>query len=435
MKPYSFSLACLFLMITTQVFANVDLTSPWNNSVVGSPVHFTATGSTSTCDRGVASMGVYVDNDLKYVEQGAKLDTTLSLATGSHHTLVKEWDDCGGASNTAADITVTDQTGVWVLNPANNSSVTSPVNYQATSNSSTCQNGVASMGVYVNNVLKYTSQGNSLNTGLTLDPGTYDTVVEEWDFCGGAAFVHVTITVSGDGGGNHSAFQHLQSSAGWVGYGELPPKYNICSAPCPGVTWSMKQHIGSPSRSGDATKFNLGGTTSYSDALWTLGLIGQKTTQGMPDKNHTLIPTLHNFTYDSYFYTDQLSLSQVLEFDVNMYFNGMSFVWGNQCRIAGGHEWDIWDNVNTKWVATGFSCNPINSGWNHVTIEVQRTSDNRLLFQSITLNGVKHTVNKYYAHGTAPKSWYGVSVNYQMDGNKNQTDYSTYVDDFSLTYW
>lgn len=116
--------------------------------------------------------------------------------------------------------------------------------------------------------------------------------------------------------------------------------------------------------------------TSDSDVLWTNALIGQNSSKGLADTNHALLPSLHNFVYDACFYTSQLSLSQALEFDVSMYWNGLSLIWGHQGRIAGGNEWDIWDNVNPKWVPTGFSCYPSHDGWNHVTIQAERESDN-----------------------------------------------------------
>src|SRR5712692_4716484 len=50
--------------------------------------------------------------------------------------------------------------------------------------------------------------------------------------------------------------------------------------------------------------------------------------------------------------------------------------WGHECRITGGHQWDIWDNQGQKWHPTGITCNPNNNAWNHLTIQVQRTSDN-----------------------------------------------------------
>lgn len=153
----------------------------------------------------------------------------------------------------------------------------------------------------------------------------------------------------------------------------------------------------------------------------------------MPDDNHTLVPTYHSFTYDVYFYGTNLNLSQAVEFDVNQFFDNMSFIWGHECRIAGGNEWDIWDNVNQHWIPTGVSCYPNNNSWNHLTIQVQRTSSNQLLYQSITLNGVTSTLNQYYNPGSAG-NWYGVTINYQMDGNYEQATYSIYLDNLTFTY-
>jgi hypothetical protein len=425
----SFVSICMFLMLAASALANVSVSSPSNGATVGSPVPYVATATTSTCSKGVASMGIYVDNQLVYVVNGASLNTNWPVSSGQHNTVVEEWDYCGGATYSTLTITVSSQTGVWVTSPANNSKVSSPTNYVATASTTTCSKGVASMGIYVNNVLQYVVNGASLNTNLSLSAGTYNTVVEEWDHCGGAAYTPVTVTVQG---GN--VLSNLQASSGWKSWGELPPYYAICSAPCPGVTWSMSQGIKSPAMSGKSTQFNIGGTTPYSDVLWSIPLIGQGSTQGLPDSGHTLLPTLHNFTYDAYFYPTNLGVTQVLEFDISMYFNGLGLIWGNQCRVAGGNEWDIWDNVNSRWVPTGVACNPVNNSWNHVTIQAQRESDNSLLFQSITLNGVTSNINQKYAPGTAPSGWWGITVNYQMDGNSKQSANTTYLDNFSFTY-
>ena len=428
MKNYYFPI-CTFLILATSALANVSVSSPSNGATVGSPVHYVATASTTTCSKGVASMGIYVNNVLVYVVNGTSMNTSWPLAPGTYGTVVEEWDYCGGATFKSLTITVASQTGVWVTSPTNNSKVSSPANYVATASTTTCSKGVASMGVYVNNVLQYVVNGASLNTKLNLNAGTYNTVVEEWDHCGGASYTPVAITVQG---GN--VLSNLQRSGGWRSWGELPPYYAICSAPCPGVTWSMTQGIKSPSMSGNSTQFNLGGTTPYSDALWSVPVIGQNSTQGLADSAHTLLPTLHNFTYDAYFYPTNLGVTQVLEFDISMYFNGLGLIWGNQCRVVGGNQWDIWDNVNARWVPTGVACNPVNNSWNHVTIKGQRKSDNSLLFQSITLNGVTSNINQTYPPGSAPGGWWGITVNYQMDGNSKQSANTTYLDNFSFTY-
>ena len=84
---------------------------------------------------------------------------------------------------------------VTVTSPANKSTVTSPVHYVATATASTCASGVASMGIYVNNTREYVVNGASLNTTLTLSAGTYNTVVQEWDKCGGSTTETIDITV------------------------------------------------------------------------------------------------------------------------------------------------------------------------------------------------------------------------------------------------
>jgi hypothetical protein len=195
----------------------------------------------------------------------------------------------------------------------------------------------------------------------------------------------------------------------------------------------MAQGIKSPALSGASTQYNLGGTADYSDALFNNHLIGDLSSQGMPDQNHTLVPTFHNFTYDVYFYGTDLALSQAVEFDINQFYDNLGFIWGHECRIAGGNEWDIWNNVSQKWVPTGIACNPLSNSWNHVTIQVQRTSSNQLLYQSITLNGVTNTVNQTYPPGSTP-GWWGITVNYQMDGNNKQSPYTVYLDNLKFTY-
>lgn len=269
------------------------------------------------------------------------------------------------------------------------------------------------------------------NGSTNVTPTTTTTYTATADGAGGTAKASATVTVEANG----TPLPNLQASAGWKSWGELPPSYSICSYPCPGVTWWMKQGITTPSLSGNAAEFYLGGTHPYADVLFSNPLIGAYSTQGLPDNDHKLIPTLHNFTYDAYFYPTNLGVMQVLELDISMYFDGLGLVFGHQCNNLGGHVWDIWDNVNSHWVSTGIPCYPINNAWNHVTLQVQRQSDNSLLYQSITLNGKTTPVNVYYAPGTSPKSWWGITVNYQMDGNSKQTAYTTYLDNFTFTYW
>jgi len=126
------------LMLATSAFANVTVSTPNNGAAVGSPVNYVATATTTTCSKGVASMGLYVDNQLVYVVNGASLNTDWPFNPGSYNTVVEEWDYCGGATYTAVAITVSSQTGVVVSSPSSGSQVSAPVSYMATATTATC---------------------------------------------------------------------------------------------------------------------------------------------------------------------------------------------------------------------------------------------------------------------------------------------------------
>jgi Putative Ig domain len=241
---------------------------------------------------------------------------------------------------------------------------------------------------------------------------------------------------SSNGGNSEQgkSFSTLQRASGWGQFGQGPPNFVDCSpSPCNGTSFSMTQNVSSPSLSGSATIFNVGGSTPYSDALWNNHLIGPFSSQGTFDEDRTLVPTLSEFTYDVDFYTDSVGLSEALEFDVNQFFDGMGFIYGHECRILAGNEWAVWDNANAKWVSTGISCYPNQNAWNHVTLKVQRTSDNHLTYKSISLNGDTHELNWTFEHGSAP-GWYGVVLNFQMDGDFKQDSYNVYLDNLKVTY-
>jgi len=230
------------------------------------------------------------------------------------------------------------------------------------------------------------------------------------------------------------SFSSVQKSGGWSSFGQQGPNYVDCSpSPCDNITFWMGQGISSPSMSGDASGFSVGGTVPFSDALFMNHLIGPGSSQGQPDTNQTLLPSLHDFTYDVYFYGGNFGLSQALEFDINQFFNNLGFIFGHQCRLASGNEWDVWDNQNKKWVPTGISCYPNDNSWNHLKIQVQRDSNNNLVYQSITLNGQTSTLNWTFPAGTSP-GWYGLTINYQMDGDAEQDSYTVYLDNLTLSY-
>ena len=82
---------------------------------------------------------------------------------------------------------------------------------------------------------------------------------------------------------------------------------------------------------------------------------------------------------------------------------------------------------NGKWIKTSIPCKPVPDAWNHVIIKMDRTSDNKALYKSFTLNGVTLDLNCVYSHFSA-SGWYGIVINFQLDGNYRQWDYSICLD-------
>ncbi len=427
MKLAPLAVLILALGIALPGSATVVVSSPVNGTTVGNTVSFTATTSTTTCSLGVAAVGVYIDDVLAYVASGTTLNTKLTLSNGKHKTVLQEWDFCGGASTSTSNINVTNLNGVSVASPINNATVSSPVSFAATATSA-CSGGISSTGIYVDDALAFTQAGANLNTQLAMTAGAHRVTVQEWDNCGGTSSTALQLSVAG------TTLTNIHANGNWNQWGELAPVYDICTE-CPGLTWSMVPHQAAISLSGNATQFNIGGTTPYSDVLWSNPVIGQGNTQGLTDANHTLLPTLHNFTLDTYVYVTNFAVSQDLEFDINMYANGVGMEWGTQCNHLADGDWDLWDNVDGSWFSSGIPCTLNDKAWNRVTLQMQREPNNDLLYQSITVNGVTSVINKTVAPFPVPQGWWGMTVNYQMDGNYRMASNTTYIDKMNFTYW
>lgn len=326
--------------------------------------------------------------------------------------------------------------GVSVSSPASGATSGSPVHFVAKASSS-CAKGISAMGIYTAaGQLAYTVSGASMDTNLSMGSGSYNVAVQEWDNCGASSKEYVALTVSGSSSsGTGKVFSNLQKSGGWTGYALLPPAFGICSNCTPtgsNVKWNWTQNVSSTSMDGIATKSTYGGgSTQWADILWNNHLIGDFSSQGLPDFGKKLVPQFHDFTYDVYFWVGNVNDSQALEFDINQFFGGKSFIWGHECRIDGGHEWDTWNNSQEKWVPSGVACNPVSNSWNHLTINVQRTSDNHLLFHTITLNGKTATLDRYDT--PTARNWYGITINYQIDSDRYKTPYSVYLDKLTFT--
>jgi hypothetical protein len=177
------------LTCTLPAFATVTVSSPVPGSTDASPVHYVASATTTTCSKGVASMGIYVNNKLIYVVNSTQLNTNVSMNNGPEHTVVEEWDNCGGATYTTVDITVG-------TTPAPAISITAnPLTVQAGS--------TTTLTVTASNATKVTIAGSNGTTYTlsstggkqTVTPTATTTYTAEASGAGGSASQESTVTV------------------------------------------------------------------------------------------------------------------------------------------------------------------------------------------------------------------------------------------------
>lgn len=239
---------------------------------------------------------------------------------------------------------------------------------------------------------------------------------------------------SGDAQPAGTTLKALQTKAGnWHSWGQIGPKFIDCKAPCRESSWNQVFGVGNPSKSGNATKYEVNPKMPYADVLFSAQLIGEGSSQHS-DGNHKLLPSIHQLTYDTDFYVNDPAVTQSLEFDLSLWMSRITGeIFGTQCDHLGDGQWDIWNNKTSQWKPSGKPCKFV-YGWNHVTLQFERASNNDTIYKSITLNGTTYTLNIDYPPTKAPAGWWGLTANYQVDSDSQGSQNTTYVDNLQITY-
>lgn len=90
---------------------------------------------------------------------------------------------------------------ITVASPANGATVGAPTYFDATASTASCASGISAMRIYTApGVNAFTTDSFHLETFLNLKAGTYNTVIQAWDNCGGVTKVSRTITVTAAAG-------------------------------------------------------------------------------------------------------------------------------------------------------------------------------------------------------------------------------------------
>ncbi|MGE5111254.1 MAG: alkaline phosphatase family protein [Acidobacteriaceae bacterium] len=186
---------------------SVTICSPSNGATVSSPVNIVA-GTTDTSST-VRYLQIYIDGTKQYQVSAGTLNTSLPMSDGSHRLTVQAIDAAGHTFKTTIYITVSSSGGggspctlsstnpsVTICAPANNATVTSPVNVVA---GTTDSSKVTAMKIYLDGVSVYSTSSNQLNTSISIgSTGTHRIAVQAWDSAGHVfkSVVYVNVTSS-----------------------------------------------------------------------------------------------------------------------------------------------------------------------------------------------------------------------------------------------
>ncbi len=156
----------------------VNVCSPVNGSTVSSPVTVQAAGTVTGT---ISHMELWMDGVRQFSVAGSTLNTSVTLAAGTHrfavlaiNTAGTKWETVvnaivgggGGGSCTAPS-----SPGVNICTPVSGSTVSSPVAIQA---AGTVTGTISHMELWVDGVRKFaTTGGSTLNTSLSLPSGTH----------------------------------------------------------------------------------------------------------------------------------------------------------------------------------------------------------------------------------------------------------------------
>src|SRR5512146_1512632 len=198
---------------------SVTICSPSNGATVGSPVNIVA--RTTDNSSAVKYLQIYIDGTQQYQVSSNQLNTSLSMSAGTHRLTVQAVDAAGTIFKSTINITVSSGSGgggpctlntanrtVTICTPANNATVTSPVNVVA---GTTDSNKVTAMKIYLDGVSVYSISSNQLNTSITISSnGTHRIAVQAWDSAGTfKSVVNVNVTSSQPPPGDLSNIKHI----------------------------------------------------------------------------------------------------------------------------------------------------------------------------------------------------------------------------------
>jgi hypothetical protein len=414
--------------------AGIVVSSPVNNTTVGSP--FTLNATATTCSsQGVSAMGYSLDSSSNTaIVNNTTVAASVTASTGPHTLHVKAWGNSGASCVTDVAINVgsgtttpsTTSGGVSISSPSSGASVNSPFNLAASASLCSSQN-VTSIGYAVDSASNTIASGTSLNMQISAAAGAHTLHVTAWGSGGASCTASVAVDVTAPTSpaqsvvpSNAISVSSIQALGTWVAQND----------PATGGSSSgWMSLVNSPSLSGNARQFNTSFTNSSGEIYHiTFG----------DDTSAT------NFFYDGWVYlTSSASNIANLELDMNQVTsNGQTIIYGFQCDGYSG-TWDYTENAGTPsnpsdhWVHSNSSCNVRNwsqNAWHHIQVSYSRDNSGNVTYHSVWLDGTEDpidaTVPSAFALGWGPV----LLTNFQVDGIGSGSN-TVYLDKLTISRW
>lgn len=262
-----------------------------------------------------------------------------------------------------------------------------------------------------------TGQQNLKGVYVFLEPGPHQiSLVANDKLKGeiGSASMNVTIA----GSASPLSVPNIQQLLGWT-WCTAQLNGGPCASGLGNATSSIAEYQKTPSLSGNSAEFTLAGPTPYSNALWWKSLGG-----GTP---------LSHLTYDLYFYVDDATKPEALEFDVNQSYNGTRYTWGTECSYKFTGVWDVWDPSTLAWKKSSVPCPPVSSKtWHHLTWQFERVNG-QVHYVSVTLDSTHSNVDMLFDPQADWTIGEDVDIAFQMDGDYAQDPYNVWLDQVTLS--
>jgi hypothetical protein len=423
--------ALLFLAPFCVAQVTVQVSAPLAQSTGSTPIQVQATASSS---HPITGWVVYLDNADVYTGPAAgTISTSLSASKGAHELVIRAWDSTGAYGTQTLQTTVSATpasipVSVQLSAPAANSTVSSPIQLQATASSS---HPITGWQVYLDSAIVYTGPATgTISAAINASQGAHQIIARAWDSTGAFADQTIQATVASTVAPAPTASNPLPTPPAtaivFSKIEQMTTGWGSCNtAACAGGTgegtyWQAFTQA-TPSLSGQSMEMFQDG--SWSNALFYRHL-------GAND-NAT------NFLWDFNVQVDSASLSgaQALEYDAFQFVGGYNYMIGTECNYAAG-VWDTWDEATGHWLHTTIPCKPFAAGtWHH--IQWYMTTDHSghtYTYKTLVVDGVVYNLNqtqpaKYLAWGD------NVGVQWQLDVNASGTGYHEWVDEATLTIW